>query len=82
MARRFVAHQILHGRVDDDIVAYVDRYMRRSDPGIPVDAVMVWDPVVRVIRWEWDDGEPAWKPSCGKCDSGFPEHRCHMEEDR
>jgi hypothetical protein len=53
-----VAHHILYGRVDDGIIAYVDRYMRRSDPGIPVDAVMVWDPVVRVIRWEWDDGVP------------------------
>jgi hypothetical protein len=59
MARRFVAHQILQGRVDDGIVAYVDRYMRRSDPGIPVDAVMVWDEATRTIRWVWDDGQPA-----------------------
>jgi hypothetical protein len=43
------------------------------------DAVMVWDEGTCTVRWVWDE-RIAWKPSCAKCDSGFSEHRCHMED--
>jgi hypothetical protein len=76
--RRFVAHEI-YGKVDDGILAWMDNYVRRTNPEIPADAEMVWDEGTGTVRWVWDE-RIAWKPSCAKCDSGFSEHRCHMED--
>jgi hypothetical protein len=63
MARRFVARTV-HTACTDADLAWVDEFTRRTNPQIPEHAVMVWDPVVRVIRWEWDE-EP-----CFDCEHG------------
>jgi hypothetical protein len=56
MARRFMARTV-HGSITESDLPSIDYLTRAANP-IPADALMIWDPGTRTVRWEWDDGVP------------------------